>query len=127
MASEPLQYKISNGPGRFDLMVGLFDDDEWRKVRFSFQVPHESPPGHKQMPEGITYWVEVVVWTVERSYRPGDAWIVKGRVAMSNYAPLCAGRGMGLGDLHRFRASFSSQTRKGTITFTELPPAEQCA
>jgi hypothetical protein len=121
MASQPQQrFNISDGPGKFDLMVALFDDG-LKTVRFSFGVPYESRRTHTHHSDGVTHLAEVSIRSVERSLRTEDDWVIRGRVRDSSYTALEVGKGI------QFDASFSTRTREGTITFAELTPAEQCA
>lgn len=83
--------EIVKGPGKFDLMVSLFDGEGENRRAVDF-VLRES--------DGTERTVPVYVWSAEREgTRDSEQWVLKGLI-------------VGRGD-QRFPATYSTRTRKG--------------
>lgn len=118
------QYKIDDGPSKFDLMIRLFDRScPFRKHEFTV-IDDEFDREHRLALKVDTVSVQAGIFLLQE----GDSWFLSGLVFWPSedqvrkdpeiyeadymffvrlYKPAC------------FRAIYNSKTRKGRITFTD--------
>ena len=84
------RYYIQNGPGKFDLMVALFDGDggHRKSVEFTVKIGNEA----KQVP--------VIIEEISREDGSGENWCIAGRTATTSL------------NIHGY---FSTKTRGGFL------------
>lgn len=113
MALNTAQFEITDGPGKFDLMLALFDK-KTRSVRFELQVLDVDRDRFSK----TVYWVDVSIQSVERENRDVDwEWNLSGRIEGSNCQLLRTWEHDPEKGHEIFTASYSAQTRKGTMKF----------
>lgn len=93
MAQEERKYvTITNGPSKYDLMLGLFDREcsRPRPVQFALQIPGRPHP----------LGMELHVEGVDIEDGSGESWIITGSDWKNNV---------------KYRLYYSTMTRKGTV------------
>lgn len=88
--------KITSGPSKWDLMLGLFDNTSEKSRYVAFVL--DKPTNDYDFPHGK---VEISIDSLEREDGSGDSWNITGRLRGSNQF---------------IRAFFSTKRRKGTLT-----------
>lgn len=95
MSTEEYEYKIINGPSKFDLMLALFDIDKQRRI--NFVVDNHGKNTIYCIISGVTIGFDT------------EQWIITGKITSDRNGGGIAGR--------NFSAVYSTHTRKGTFSF----------
>lgn len=103
MTTKNQQFRITNGPSKFDLMVALFVGAAKRRHHLTFTVGDNTL---MDMARNIVRGtVEVVINEVSREDDSGESWCLNGYVPVAHSG------------LEQIRLYFHTTTRKGWLTF----------